>query len=192
MRPVRAAVAAAVTIAVLSGCARGETANETLPEASPSATETSEALPQLGPPDLPMPPEAREQSAAGVEAFARYYIELSNHLLESLESQPLRDLSSQCSTCDQLADGYDDSQAQGLTYVGGEIAVVSTGTAMVDTDDAEIPLLLSQSPVRVIDNQGKDIPERATDTFQISGGMTLDWDPSRSTWIVTDWTADRL
>lgn len=192
MRPVRAAVAAAVAIAVLGSCSRGETANETLPEASPSAAETSQALAPLGPPDFPMPTEAREQTAAGVEAFVRYYIELSNHLLKSLESQPLRDLSSECATCNQLADGYDESKAQELAYTGGDITVVSTGTAAVDGDDAEVSLLLSQSAVRVVDSQGNDVPERATDPFQISGGMNLDWDPSRSTWIVTDWTADRL
>ncbi len=63
-----------VGAALLSGCSEKQEANDTLP--TPSAAETTEALPELGPPDLPMPAEAREQTVEGADAFTRYYVEI--------------------------------------------------------------------------------------------------------------------
>ena len=60
---------------LLTGCSEKQGANETLP--SSSAAETSDALPEIGPADFPVPDEARTKDAAGAEAFLRYWIDLS-------------------------------------------------------------------------------------------------------------------
>ncbi|TQN42141.1 hypothetical protein FHU33_1535 [Blastococcus colisei] len=80
-----------VGTALLTGCSEKQEANHTLP--SSSAAETSEALPEIGPPELPMPAEAREKTADGAEAFTRYYVEIYNHALRTLDTTWMRDLS---------------------------------------------------------------------------------------------------
>ena len=50
---------------LLGGCSEKQEANDTLPSAS--AAETTEALPEVGPADFPVPDEARTKDAAGAE-----------------------------------------------------------------------------------------------------------------------------
>ena len=50
-------IGAVIGASMLGGCSEKHEANDTLPSAS--AAETTEALPALGPPDFPVPDEAR-------------------------------------------------------------------------------------------------------------------------------------
>src|SRR4051812_13573990 len=104
MRLVRVAAAGAAGGAVLSGCSDGETANETLPATSTTAAESSASLPPLGPPDLPMPDEAREQTADGAEAFIRYYMSVYTSAEGSMDTTYLDQFSQGCETCDRIVD----------------------------------------------------------------------------------------
>src|SRR3954454_3779547 len=104
----------AVATAMLGGCAAKHEASDTLPSASETSAPPS--LEPLGPADFPMPDEARHQTEAGGLAFANYYFALSNHLLETRDSMPLRELTRDCELCDQLADTYDAAKAAGQTY----------------------------------------------------------------------------
>ena len=108
---------------LLSGCSGQQEANDTLPgaDATPSASEAE--LPPLGPPDLPMPAEARTQDAAGAEAFFRYWIELLNRQQAIPAAQPLRDLGPECIECGRIARVYDEAAAAGRRYVGGHLSV---------------------------------------------------------------------
>src|SRR3954452_17635339 len=101
MRWVRAAAAAVVGVALLTGCSEERQANATLPSTTSAAAESTEALPPLGPPDLPMPAEAREKTAAGFQSFANYYLTLVNRLQVDLDASYLRELSRGCETCDR-------------------------------------------------------------------------------------------
>jgi hypothetical protein len=191
MRLVRVAAGAVVAISVLAGCSDGETANETLPPSS-TAAETSESLTPLGPPDFPVPDEAREKTPEGVTAFARYYLALSDHLLTSLDSQPLRGLSQNCEVCDQLADGYDADKAAGLRYEGGKLEVNSTGTAVVESGSGEVSFFLTQEAVTVYDAAGIMVANKTSDSYDLGGGMSLEWDAVSQGWVVTALTLDRL
>ena len=111
--------------ALLSGCAEKQQANESLPSASASPTE--EALPPLGPEDLPMPAEARTQDAAGAEAFVRYYIELINRTSDVMDAQPLRDFSDGCADCNRIANSVEEDAAAGYEYEGGGITITEMG-----------------------------------------------------------------
>jgi hypothetical protein len=192
MRLGRTTAAAVVGMAVLAGCSDAGTANETLPPISSSAAPTSEALQPLGPADFPVPDTARQKTPEGVLAFTTYYLELSEHLLPSLESQPLRDLSRGCEVCEQVADGYDADRVAGYRYEGDRLSITSTGTAVVKGQTAEISFLLMQPPVAVYDRSGQLVPNRQSDAYQLTGGMALEWDDSLRSWLVTQLTADRL
>ena len=192
MRVGQAVAGAAVGIAVLAGCSDSGTANETLPPTTSSAAPTSETLQPLGPPDFRVPDEARQKTPEGVLAFTKYYIDLTEHQLPSLDAQPIRDLSRSCEVCDQLADGYDADRAAGYRYEGERLSIVSTGTAVVDGSRGEVSFLLNQPPVAVYDSMGALVPDRQSDAYQLTGGLTLEWDEALSSWLVTQLTADRL
>lgn len=187
----RFAACLGVLTVLISGCTEKQQANETLPSASKtSASESSDTLPPLGPEDFPMPEEARTKDAGGANAFVRYYVELTNHLLDNLESQPLRDLSSGCETCSRLADGYDADRKAGYRYQGGRLTVASAGAPSLTGDRAEIAFVLHQEAVTVLDRSGKPVPMKSADAYNLSGGASLIWDGKRSSWIVLSLTAE--
>jgi hypothetical protein len=192
MRLGRTAAAAVAGMAVLAGCSDGGSANQTLPPMSSPAAPTTEALQPLGPADFPVPDAARQRTPEGVVAFTTYYLELSEHLLPSLQSQPLRDLSRGCEVCEQVADGYDADRAAGYRYEGDQLSITSTGSAVVRGQTGEISFLLTQPPVAVYDRSGALVPDRQSDAYQLTGGMALEWDDSLESWLVTQLTADRL
>jgi hypothetical protein len=71
VRDLRWAIAGLVVgTTMLGGCSEKVEANDTLP--TTSASQTSAELPPLGPPDLPMPEQAREQTAEGADALTAY------------------------------------------------------------------------------------------------------------------------
>lgn len=189
--------AAAVTClatALLAGCSGGVTqASTTLPTTSaPAATAASPTLPPLGPPDFPVPAEARAKTPTGVKAFANYYLDLSNHLLNSLDSAPLRALSRHCSDCDSMADGYDKARAAGYRITGGLLTITSTGSSVVNGDAGELSFVLHQDAISVHDRSDALVASLSSNAFDLSGGMTMAWDAEHATWLVTQYTADRL
>ena len=189
----RTAVAVLACALLLAGCAQKHEASTTLPPASAAASSSSgAALPAVGPADFPVPAEARQRTPSGVVAFSKYYVDLSNHLLGSLDSQPLRDLSHGCQTCTELANGYDEARQAGYRAEGGELSVTSIGSAVVNGNDAEISMLIKQAAVTVRDASGARIDAQSTPAFNVGGGMTLRWDPRRQTWLVTQWAQERL
>jgi hypothetical protein len=184
MRLVGVAVTAVVGLGVLAGCSTGGTANETLPPSASSPAETSTALPPLGPPDLPMPDEAREQTAAGVQAFARYYLSLINRLEQTLDPTPLRTLSSTCETCERIADDAETDKAAGYNYAGGTLTITSMGDAAVNSEAAEVAFVLDQAPFEVHDANGVKIDELSSPLLAgLPGGMSAEW--AGDHWIVS-------
>ncbi|MCZ2846609.1 hypothetical protein [Modestobacter sp. VKM Ac-2978] len=173
-----------MAIAVLSGCSRGETANETLPEAPPSATETSEALPPLGPPDLPMPPEAREQTPAGAEAALRYYLQLVSHQA-GVSGQTLRDLSRDCEFCDFIADRYDEDASAGNRYTGGELTVRGMSPPALDGDSAEFSFTVDQAEVGIIAPDGSPVAGRGQAAVAgMNAGARMTWSDQAGAWFL--------
>jgi hypothetical protein len=109
---------------VLSGCSDRQEANDTLPEADASPSASESVLPPLGPPDLPMPAEARTQDAAGAEAFVRYYIDLINRTLTVMDAAPLREFSQGCEDCERIARNVEADATAGYSYSGGHVDIV--------------------------------------------------------------------
>lgn len=183
-------VACAVAVPLLlSGCAEKHQANQFLPTAT--TTTAAKTLPPLGPADFPVPTEARQRTTAGASTFAGYYIGLANHLLVSLDSGPLRQLSRNCVTCASLANGYDANKRAGYHYAGGQLTITSMGTASVKGEHGEIAFLLEQGAVKLLDRNNNEVPGKTSGSYALSGGMSLLWDESRSCWLVTSLTAER-
>ncbi|WP_138734434.1 DUF6318 family protein [Modestobacter excelsi] len=185
MRLVQVAAAAAVGIAVLAGCSGGETANETLPSTSSSAAGTAASLPPLGPPDLPMPDEAREQTPAGAEAFLRYYMAVYTKAQVEMDSTYLRQFSQECSFCDALIQRLDENAASRHTYDGGAVTLRATSLTP-DADGAiEGAFTIDQAALTIHDEAGATVSEDPQATY--SCGAVLTWRPTEAAWAMTQW-----
>jgi hypothetical protein len=196
LRPVRATgvrpgrglvgrlVVAAAAVA-LAGCgSEGQQASTDLPPVSTSAAESMPELSPLGPPDLPMPAEARVQDEAGAEAFVRYYIELINRASRTLDAEPLRGLSNDCADCQRIASDFENDAAAGYRYEGGEITVVSY-EKVKQGEQVGATFVADRAALRIVDASGRpvdglDFPA-ATD---LVSGAEIVWDESRSTWTM--------
>lgn len=183
------ACVAAVTV-LATGCSQKQEPKAAAPSTTSAAP--SPTLPPLGPADFPVPAEARQKTEAGIQAFTRYYVELTNHLLVTLDSAPLRDLSRNCEDCDALARGYDTAKASGWTYEGGQISILSMTNGPITGDAAETAFYLEQAAYTVKDRNGAPVPGKSSPSIKLSGGLALAWDASRSTWVVTTFSADRI
>jgi hypothetical protein len=186
----RLAACAVAVLLVLAGCSEKHQASQSLPSTKTS-TSASKTMPPVGPADFPVPAEARQKSSGGVLAFTRYYFDLSNYLLKSLDSAPLRDLSRGCQTCTELADGYDKAKANGLSFDGGSISVTDTGSVSLKNETAEVSLVLQQSAVTVRDSAGAVLQDQSSAAYTLGGGIALGWDGERQTWLVTRLDAKR-
>jgi hypothetical protein len=175
----------AVGAVVLGGCSEGQQVADTLPSAdAPAATE--EALPPLGPEDLPMPDEARTQDAAGAEAFVRYYIDLINRTSTVMDAAPLREFSDGCAGCDRIAVDTEKDLAAGYEYRGGQLSITEIGTPLVKGYTAELAFRVDQAAMTVLDAMEEPVPGLAfSNKRDLLSNMVFRWDEQRHSWIVT-------
>ncbi len=186
LRLVAGLVAGAV---VLSGCSERQEASDTLPgaDASPSASEPD--LPPLGPPDLPMPAEARTQDAAGAEAFVRYYIDLINRTSTVMDAAPLREFSNGCAECGRIAGNVEADATAGHSYSGGRVEIIEIPAPLLKQSTAEMALVVDQSALKVVDATGTSVDDLSSNAFSgLSGGAALTWDQVRQTWLMNTLT----
>lgn len=190
MRRMAALAAAVVCAAALAGCSSGGQASETLPTTSTASgsAEPSETLRPLGPPDLPMPAEAREQTPAGAEAFLRYYMDVYNLAQRTLDSQYMREFSRDCATCDQLADDIDADQALRYTYEGGALTVNGVSPPVLSGSQAETAFSITQAPLTVLGSDGSPVPELTFPERNSPGcGAIMAWSNETSSWVISQW-----
>jgi hypothetical protein len=182
-------MAAVLTLggAILAGCSDGETANETLPSTTSTTAKTTGTLPPLGPPDMPMPAEARAKTVAGAQAFLHYYVSLMNDAQGRSTSEYLRGLSTDdCGTCIAFSDGIDAYVEKGYHLSGGVIELATMPNPLLRDNAAEFFLSLRQTPSAVIDPTGDPLPELAErGTSYPASGATLAWDADQSSWLMS-------
>jgi len=188
MRWERTAAAAAVGIAVLAGCSEGGTANETLPPVSTSATPTSEALQPLGPPDFPVPDEARELTEPGALAAGKYFALLTQHALQKMDTSGFTELSRDCQFCDELVRAVQDDAAAGNRYKGGEITFRDQGQTVLQGNVAEVAFSLTQGALDVIGPNGDLIVDRRQPSSDVFSSFTMTWDPEGRAWLLNQLT----
>lgn len=174
-------------VVVLTGCSEKQEANDSLPTASASPTE--DALPPLGPEDLPMPDEARTQDSAGAEAFFRYYIELINRTSDVMDAEPLREFSDGCDDCNRIATDTEEDAAAGYHYEGGELTITRTGEPKIEERSVEMAFFADQAALQVVDQSGRPVDGLSFGAIPgLSSGATARWDAGRQTWLMTGLT----
>jgi hypothetical protein len=167
--------------ALLSACSEKQEANDTLPS---STAPTTEALPEVGPADFPVPDEARTKDAAGAEAFLRYWIDLMNRQRAIPAGQPLRDLGPQCQECLRIAKVYDDAATAGRHFQGGDLSLNDVPSPVLERDGAMINFGTAQAALSLIDATGavlEGLPAEAN----LPSGITLTWSARDQLWNVT-------
>jgi hypothetical protein len=184
-RLVRAAVVGVlVGTALLSGCAEKQEARDTLPTAS--AAPTTETLPEFGPADFPVPDEARTKDEAGVEAFARYYVELLNRQQAIPAGQPLRDLGPECQDCLRIAQQLDEAAAAGQRLDGGEVSMVGEPGITLRGETANCNFIARIEAGAAYDTTGALVPETQFDAEdRVPSGFELVWSESDDSWLVS-------
>ncbi|RBY77756.1 hypothetical protein DQ238_13900 [Geodermatophilus sp. TF02-6] len=181
-------VGLAAGVAVLSGCSERQEASDTLPEASAGPSPSEAELPPLGPPDLPMPDEARTQDAAGAEAFVRYYIELINRTSTVMDAAPLLELSDRCEDCNRIAQATEEAAAAGNDFEGGDMIITDLGQPLMRGSTAEMTVGIDQEQFVVLDATGQPTEGGSPAYFDVYGGAALTWDANRQTWLMTQLT----
>jgi hypothetical protein len=174
---------------MLAGCSDGGTANETLPSTSTSAAQTTESLPPLGPPEFPVPDEARKNDPAGAEAALRYYLDLLTHQA-GISGQPLRDLSRDCAFCDDLAGQYDSDAQAGYQTRGGETTVTSMSRPYLHDGIAEFSFSLRQTALSVVDPAGNPAPGRGSPEAEVNVGASMSWSEPQQCWLMDQLVTD--
>lgn len=187
MRLVRVAAAVAVGVAVLAGCSDGETANETLPSTSSTPTETTASLPPLGPPDLPMPAEAREQTPAGAEAFLRYYMAVYTMAQATMNSGYMDEFSQGCDLCDALTTNIRNDAASGYTYEGGNATVKNASFGEVEQGKIESSFSMDQAALVVNGPDGATLPDLSAPSATLDCGAIFNWSQKDTSWIFAQW-----
>lgn len=171
---------------LLTGCAEKQEASTSLPTTAPAPT--TEALPPLGPADMPMPAEARTQDAAGAEAFVRYYVSLINRTSTVMDAQPLRQLSDGCRDCERIASSTEEAASAGQDYEGGGLSIVEVGEPVMKDGAADFPIVVNQSEFVVLDSSGMPTHGGSAAYSGITGGVAVVWDSTRQTWLMRDLT----
>jgi hypothetical protein len=170
----------------LTGCSEKQEASHTLP--TTSAAKSTPALPPLGPEDMPMPAEARTKDAAGAQAFVRYYIGLINRTSTVMDAKPLRDFSDGCRDCNRIASNTEKDASAGKDYEGGEITLTEVGEPVTTDVSTDLPIKVDQAKLVVLDASGNPTDEGSEPYTNVTGGVALRWDSTRTSWVVLDMT----
>jgi hypothetical protein len=187
MRLVRVAAAVLAGAAVLTGCSDRGTASETLPSSSTTAAPTSAALEPLGPPDLPMPKEAREQTAAGAEAFIRYYMDLYTAAQASMDPSYLEKFSQGCELCDGIIKTLRDDARAGYTYEGGQVTVSGASFGAPSGGRIEGAFSIEQAALAVHSVDGAALTDLGAPSESLNCGAIFTWSQDDVSWIFTQW-----
>jgi hypothetical protein len=176
-----------VGTALLTGCgaAEVEAPSTSLPSAT-TAAPTTDALPVVGPPDFPVPPEARTQDAAGAEAFLRYWIDLLNRQQSIPAGQPLRDLGPECQECLRIAHVFDEAASAGHRYEGGTVTVKDVPAPIMGDGTASFSFSVSAEAERLVDMTGAEVAPPLSAASLLASGLDLTWSSTERAWLVTN------
>lgn len=181
-RALRLLACLGVAVVLGAGCSSTPQASTSLP--STSSAKPSSTLPPLGPPDLPMPAAARQMTPDGFNAFTRYYIDLINRLERTLNAAYLRQFSTDCQTCNRIANDADKDAQKGYSYRGGGITIAGVGPAHLQGVEAENAFIVDQGALSVLDRDGRPIADISSDAITgLAAGMSGRWTTDH--WVVT-------
>lgn len=183
-RLMAAAGAAAVTL-VLGGCSDGEPRPKFAPSDSSSAA-GSPAASSTRPVEPTLPPEAREPTKAGAEAFAVYYWRMTDYAQQTGDVATLRSLGD-CPACRSGIQSIREIYGAGGRVEGGGGPAKALRSVSIG-DDPRLPsfgvIVLVRNSDQVVDLPGK------TNDQRLGGGvvkiqMVVSW--TSQEWTIARW-----
>jgi hypothetical protein len=159
---VRVGVVAVAVVLAVAGCSGGDAPSSALPSgsappqsSSPPSNPPSTASTTPPPTAPPLPDTATQDTPAGAQSFARYYIEVLDYSYQTGDTQLLRKLTD-CAGCSAVADGIDKFVTAGGRYEGGQLRVVSTKTVRYVPGQAGlVSMVYSRSERELVSPDGK-------------------------------------
>ncbi len=126
---VRVGVVAVAVVLAVAGCSGGDAPSSALPSggappqsSSPPSNPPSTAATTPPPTAPPLPATATQDTPAGAQSFARYYIAVLDYASHTGDTQSLRGLGD-CGTCRAQADGIETVLQGGRTRRGRGVPV---------------------------------------------------------------------
>ena len=153
-------VAVAVVLAVV-GCSGGDAPSSALPSgpappqsSSPPSNPPSTAAATLPPNAPPLPAAATQDTPAGAQYIARYWLSVLDYASTSGDTTLLR-LAADCAGCNALADGIDTLRRDGGHTTGGKITVSKATVANFASGKAAlVDLTYNRAERMVVDASG--------------------------------------
>ena len=154
------AVAVAVVFAV-AGCSAGNAPSASLPSgsappqsSSPTSNPPSTAATTPPPTEPPLPATATQDTPAGAQSFARYWLSVLDYAYKTGNTQPFRALG-RCAGCISLANSIQKVYTNGGSVSGGDLKALRTRVdRYVDGAAAAVELFYSRSQRVVLDGKG--------------------------------------
>jgi len=150
------------------------------PPSAPPPPPPPPRAPTTPPPTAPpLPATATQDTPAGAQSFARYYIEVLDYASHTGDVQSLRRLGN-CETCLAQADGIEKSFKSGGHVEGGEIRIINTESVRLLRGAALVNITYDQATGKSIARNGKTENSRALRSEIFA--LTLGW--SKDSWNV--------
>ena len=126
---VRVGVVAVAVVFAIAGCSGGDAPSSALPSggappqsSSPPSNPPSTAATTPPPTAPPLPDTATQDTPAGAQSFARYWLSVLDYATTIGDTKLLRQVA-KCAGCNALADGIDTLRRDGGHTTGGKITV---------------------------------------------------------------------
>jgi hypothetical protein len=163
MRATLAVVACIAALLLSASSCSGDGPYGTLPPSSPPTSSPPTSSPPTSSPSSPTPPEptlptlpalTTQDSPAGAESFARFWLTALDYAYQTGNTKPFRALGA-CKTCAALADGIEKLFGEGGHYESGRLHVVSASTDKhVGRTSALVSLYYSRETRKIIRGDG--------------------------------------
>jgi len=186
---VRVGVVAVAVVFAVAGCSAGEAPSAALPSgsappqsSSPPSNPPSTAATAPPPTAPPLPAAATQDTPAGAQSFARYYIAAQDYANRTGDTDLLRSLGS-CKGCTATIDGIERFYEEGGSVVGGQLRVTHANvTRHIPGHAALVALAYSQAAGMLINGDGtrQQSPARAENRVVMTLGRR------DSGWILTN------
>lgn len=170
-------LATAVAAVALSGCTQDSAAPAPLETTTSSPTVTPSESPAAPP---PMPDEARGTSRKAAVAFVRHWVDTLNYSADTLDSAPLKALSSpDCNACSAALRVIGDLREKGGYITGHEWTIEEIEALSGSSDLIQVDALVHFAPTETIHAEGRK-PKRyeagsSVYTFSLSRTAQDSW-----------------
>ncbi|MCW2791818.1 MAG: hypothetical protein JWO76_916 [Nocardioides sp.] len=179
------ALGVVVPLLALGGCSGDDPEPKIAPTTSTSPSDTGSPSPTpTGPVEPTMPAAAKKQTAAGAEAFVRYYLDIVNFSQSSGDLRTLRRIADrECGACSAGLHFLERTFSEGGEIRGGSASLTRATSGLLNTGDYQVRGDL------VSRRQVVDMPGSRRDKVYPGGTITVQFivSPEDHSWLVAYW-----